>query len=136
MLKKLNYATLFVRDQDKALDFYVNTLGFEKRGDNTLPGGPRFLTVGLPGQNVEIVLWKGTPVTPKDAAPGGSGGAWALETDDCQKEFEQLASRGVKFEQAKPVEAYGAVYATFADPDGNRFMIQSRNLTPAAALPA
>ncbi len=52
MLTKVTYVTLFVNDQDKALDFYRHILGFEKRVDNPVLGGGRFLTVGLKGQEV------------------------------------------------------------------------------------
>jgi len=60
MLKQVTYVTLFVRDQDKALDFYINTLGFEKREENPA-GRVRFVTVGLKGQDLQVVLWPGTP---------------------------------------------------------------------------
>src|SRR5262249_12388631 len=46
MFTKVVYTTVFVSDQDKALDFYTKTLGFEKRADNPAPGGSRFLAVG------------------------------------------------------------------------------------------
>jgi catechol 2,3-dioxygenase-like lactoylglutathione lyase family enzyme len=58
--KKIAYASVFVRDQDKALDFYTNVLGLEKGIDNPTPGGPRFLTVGVKGQDFQLVLWPGT----------------------------------------------------------------------------
>ncbi len=60
MLKQVTYVTLFVRDQDKALDFYINTLGFEKREENPA-GRVRYVTVGLKGQDLQLVLWPGTP---------------------------------------------------------------------------
>ena len=47
MLKQVAYVSVFVQDQDKALDFYTNVLGFEKGINNPTPGGPRFLTVGV-----------------------------------------------------------------------------------------
>jgi catechol 2,3-dioxygenase-like lactoylglutathione lyase family enzyme len=47
MLKKVAYVSVFVEDQDKALDFYTNVLGFEKGVDSPTPNGPRFLTVGV-----------------------------------------------------------------------------------------
>ena len=125
MIQKLNYATLFVRDQDQALDFYVNALGFRKRFDN-IAYGARFVLVGLEGQEVGIVLWKGTPTRPSDAPMGGSGGAWTFETDDIQKTFERLKLRGVTFEQAKPTEVPFGLFAIFTDPDGNRLMVQQR----------
>ena len=47
MLKNIFYTALYVSDQDRALDFYTNTLGLEKQVDNPTPDGPRFLTVGV-----------------------------------------------------------------------------------------
>ena len=61
MLKKVAYVSVFVKDQDKALDFYTNVLGFEKGIDNPTPDGPRFLTVAVKGQDFQLVLWPGTP---------------------------------------------------------------------------
>jgi catechol 2,3-dioxygenase-like lactoylglutathione lyase family enzyme len=90
MLKKVVYVALFVSDQDMALDFYTNALGLEKRGDYRTPDGPRFLTVGVAGQDFELVLWPGTP----GRAQSGSA-ACTIEVDDCRKAFETMKSRGV-----------------------------------------
>jgi catechol 2,3-dioxygenase-like lactoylglutathione lyase family enzyme len=49
MLEKVFYTSVLVSDQDKALDFYTKVLGLEKRVDNPTPDGPRFLTVGVKG---------------------------------------------------------------------------------------
>jgi catechol 2,3-dioxygenase-like lactoylglutathione lyase family enzyme len=94
MLKKVVYVALLVSDQDKALDFYTNVVGFEKRGDfPTGAGAPRFLTVGVKGQDFELVLWPGTPGKPK----AGSA-VYTIEVESCQTAFETLKSRGVKFD--------------------------------------
>jgi catechol 2,3-dioxygenase-like lactoylglutathione lyase family enzyme len=61
MLKKVAYVSLFVTNQDKALDFYTNVLGFEKRIDNPTPNGPRWLTIAVTGQDFELVLWPAHP---------------------------------------------------------------------------
>ncbi len=61
MLKKVVYVALLVNDQDKALDFYTNVVGLEKRGDYPHANSPRFLTVGVKGQDFELALWPGTP---------------------------------------------------------------------------
>jgi catechol 2,3-dioxygenase-like lactoylglutathione lyase family enzyme len=61
MLKRVVYVALLVSDQDRALDFYTKVIGLEKRGDYSTPDGPRFLTVGVEGQDFELVLWPGTP---------------------------------------------------------------------------
>jgi catechol 2,3-dioxygenase-like lactoylglutathione lyase family enzyme len=61
MLEKVFYTSVLVGDQDKALDFYTNVLGLEKRVENPTPDGPRFLTVGVKGDDFQLVLWPGTP---------------------------------------------------------------------------
>jgi catechol 2,3-dioxygenase-like lactoylglutathione lyase family enzyme len=86
-------------DQDKALDFYTNVIGLEKRGDYPTPAGPRFLTVGVEGQDFELVLWPGTP------ARGEAGSAvYTIEVEDIGAVFETLKSRGVKFEPPEILE--------------------------------
>jgi catechol 2,3-dioxygenase-like lactoylglutathione lyase family enzyme len=62
MITKLSHITIFVKDQEKAKDFYVNKLGFEVRTDATMDGGFRWLTVGPKGQpDLEIVLVEPKP---------------------------------------------------------------------------
>jgi catechol 2,3-dioxygenase-like lactoylglutathione lyase family enzyme len=57
MIRKLSHATIYVLDQEKAFDFYVNKLGFEVRTDAPMDGGFRWLTVGPKDQpDIEIVL--------------------------------------------------------------------------------
>lgn len=56
MLNKIMYVTIYVTDQDRALEFYTEGLGLEKRLDFPGPGG-RFLTVGVPDSPVQIILW-------------------------------------------------------------------------------
>jgi hypothetical protein len=82
MLKKVVYVALLVSDQDKALDFYTNVIGLEKRLDSPTPVGPRFLTVGVKGQDFELVLWPGTPA----GAEQGSA-VYTIEVEDCQTAF-------------------------------------------------
>ena len=97
MLERIQYISVFVSDQDQALDFYTNVLGFEKRVDNPTPDGPRFLTVAVKGQDFELVLWPGTPGQGQPV-DGRISAAYTIETGDCRKAFEELKSRGVKFE--------------------------------------
>jgi predicted enzyme related to lactoylglutathione lyase len=118
MLKKVVYAALVVSDQDKALDFYTNVVGLEKRGDPT-PDGPRFLTVGVKGQDFELVLWPGTPGTAK----AGSA-VCTIEVEDCRKAFETLQSRGAKFESSEILEFPWGYIARLQDPDGNLLQVR------------
>ena len=122
MLEKLVYVTVFVKDQDKALDFYTNVLGFEKRADDPKTDGPRFVSVGLKGQDLLLVLWPGTPGQGQ-SYQGRSTAAYTIETKDCRKAFEVLKSRGVKFETDVLEYPWGYV-AVFQDRDGNRLQLR------------
>src|SRR5262245_3613161 len=123
MLQQVTYVTLFVRDQDKALDFYVNTLGFEKRQDFP-QGKSRFVTVGLKGQDLQVVLWPGTPGKADEKA-GPIPGTGIIDTSDLDVEFERLKSHGVEFVEKKPiVYPNGAGYVNLTDPDGNRLSLR------------
>ena len=88
MLRNVPYVALMVSDQDKALDFYTRVIGFEKRIDAPTPIGPRFLTVGVPGQDFELVLWRGTPAR----AEFGSA-VYTIEVDDCRAAFQTCIAR-------------------------------------------
>jgi catechol 2,3-dioxygenase-like lactoylglutathione lyase family enzyme len=122
------YATLYVADQDRALEFYTNGLGMEKRSDYAGPEG-RFLTVGVTDSPVEIVLWSGDPAPshqPEGVEPGVVPGPVILESEDLKQEFEALRSRGVTFEEPEPVSYPFGVRITALDPDGNRISLRQQ----------
>lgn len=124
MFRKIMYTTLFVSDQDKALEFYTATLGFQKRIDASGPEG-RFLTVAL-GDGPEILLWPGAAGRgeTKAGAPLISvPGQLILESDDLHRDCEAMRSRGVVFE-AGPEEYPFGLRATALDPDGNRVSLR------------
>jgi predicted enzyme related to lactoylglutathione lyase len=123
MLEGIVYTTVFVSDQDRALDFYTNALGFEQRVDSpTTDGGARFLTVAVEGQDFQLVLWPGTPGQAQPVQ-GRIPAAYTIATDDCRKAFEALKSRGVKFETEVLEYPWGYI-AVFQDPDGNRLQLR------------
>jgi predicted enzyme related to lactoylglutathione lyase len=122
MLDKVVYVTVFVKNQDKALDFYTNVLGFEKRADVPKTDGPRFLAVGLKGQDLLLVLWPGTPGQGQPYQ-GRSAATYTIETRDCRKAFETLKSRGVKFD-TQVLEYPWGYLAVFQDPDGNHLQLR------------
>jgi catechol 2,3-dioxygenase-like lactoylglutathione lyase family enzyme len=125
MFSKVVYMTLFVSDQDKALDFYTKVLGFEKRVDNPGPGNARFLGVALPGQELLLVLWPGTAGRANPAS-GPVPGTVVVETPDCHKVFEVLKARGVEFETPEPLDLPFGRIVIGRDPDGNRLQIVER----------
>lgn len=122
MLEKVVYVSLFVNDQERALDFYTKVLGFEKRADNPTPDGPRFLAVGLKDQDFQLVLWPGTPGQAQPAL-GRIPATYTLETRDCRNAFEALKALGVKFETDVLEYPWGYI-ALFLDPDGNRLQLR------------
>ena len=137
MLTQLMNVQVWVHDQDEALKFYTEKLGLELRQDVTVPelGNFRWLTVGVPGQEVEITLMEipGPPVFEEETrqkildlmARGASGGLF-FKTDDCRATYEELKSRGVEFTQEPTEQPYG-IDAGFRDPSGNHFrMAQPR----------
>jgi catechol 2,3-dioxygenase-like lactoylglutathione lyase family enzyme len=115
MFSKIMYVTVFVSDQDKALDFYTNNFGFQKRADYSGPDG-RFLTIALQDQGFEVMLWLGTA----GAAKASRGvGTLFLESDDLRKDFADLQARGVKFLEPEPEVYPFGMRVTALDPDGN-----------------
>jgi len=129
MIDKLNVVTILVRDQEEALRFYTDKLGFDKRSDEMFGPGVRWLTVAPPGQQeVEIVLQKPEPAMHGEEqaeammAQVGKMPTWSFATDDCRAAYETLSSRGVNFVQAPEERPYG-IEALFEDLYGNVFSL-------------
>ena len=122
---KLTHAPIVVRNQDEALKFYGDVLGFEKRADYQVPGHPRWLTVAPKGDDVELILVEGVySVDPRPAAEADSGGNHhVFITNDCRGNFDALKARGVRFKHDAPVEAPYGITAYFTDPDGNHLSL-------------
>lgn len=126
MFTNIMYINLIVSDQDKALAFYTR-LGFEKRIDFPSPDG-RFLTLGLGGQDVELLLWKGEVTTSAGTSqPTGMSnpGFLFLESANLREACRVLAAEGMAFETEAEDYPYG-VRATVLDPDGNRVELRQR----------
>jgi predicted enzyme related to lactoylglutathione lyase len=127
---KIANAQLWVQDQEEALAFWTEKVGFEVRADVTMPemGDFRWLTVGPPGQeDVSVVLMAipGEPMIDKvtqaqisDLAAKGYAGTVFLTTDDCRAEYQRLVDRGVEFSETPEERPYG-IDAGFRDPSGN-----------------
>lgn len=125
---------VYVRDQDEALAFYVDKLGFRVHTD-ARNGDYRWLTVQHPDQS-SFQLGLFTPGPPvHDAATAqalcaiiakGAMPPLVLVVDDCRAAYDRMRAQGVEFTQ-EPVDRYGTVDAGFRDPSGNGWkMIQAR----------
>lgn len=125
---------LYVHDQDEALRFYVDKLGFKVHTD--VRNGPyRWLTVQHPDQPAfQLGLFvPGPPVhdeataqTLREVLAKGAMPPLVLEVDNCRAMVDRMLGKGVEFTQ-EPIERFGTVDAGFRDPSGNGWkMIQSR----------
>jgi catechol 2,3-dioxygenase-like lactoylglutathione lyase family enzyme len=126
-------AQFWVHDQDEALKFYTEKLGWEVRADATMEvWNFRWLAVGPVGQDdVGLVLMPvpGPPMISEDdhealssLVAQGAGGTLFLTTDDCQAAYDDLRARGVEFVDPPTPQAYG-IDAAFRDPSGNNFRL-------------
>lgn len=125
---------IYVRDQEEALAFYVEKLGFVVNTD-VRNGDYRWLTVQHPDQPM-FQLGLFTPGPPvHDAATAetlralvakGAMPPLVLDVDDCRAAYERMRDKGVEFTQ-EPTDRYGNVDAGFRDPSGNGWkMIEAR----------
>jgi lactoylglutathione lyase len=120
-ITKLYSADIFVSDVDKAIDFYVNKLGFEKRTDEPMDEqGHRWVEVALPGSDTAFILAHGFGYWRADKVGGYSGLMFSV--DDMASTVEMLRARGVTFKSDPDPTPYG-IFAEVADPDGNTFML-------------
>jgi catechol 2,3-dioxygenase-like lactoylglutathione lyase family enzyme len=127
MIAYIHSSTLLVKDQDAALRFYVDTLGFEKRDDTTYgnPAGgglSRWLVVAPPGQKTGLALLRPRDVGQPEAPAGGQGGV-SFIADDIERTYQELAARGVAFTGPPRAMPWGARATWFSDPDGNSFFL-------------
>ena len=122
---KLTHTPIVVRNQDDALKFYTDVLGFEKRADYQQNGHPRWLTVAPKGDEVELILVEGVySIDPRPNPHADSGGNHhVFITDDCRRDFDVLKTRGVQFKHEAPLEAPYGITAYFTDPDGNHLSL-------------
>jgi len=112
-----------VGDQDRALDFYVGKLGFEKRTDMPYGHGDRWIEVAPAGAATTIAL-----APPREGDPTGIETNVGFSTDDIDADHMNLRERGVDADDevmrmGDPVPPM----FFFRDPDGNRFLIVQRD---------
>ena len=131
MYTRINMSSIFVLDLDKAIDFYVNTLGLELTNDMDL-GFMRWVTVGVPGQPGRDVLLElpGPPGMDEKSGEqvrdlvtkGATGFALGLVTDNAAKTYATLKARGVEFTSELQTHFYGTDFG-LRDPFGNNMRI-------------
>jgi catechol 2,3-dioxygenase-like lactoylglutathione lyase family enzyme len=131
MITKMTHTSVYVLDQERARDFYVNKLGFKIITDVPMPDNDRWLTVSpLHQPDLEIVL---SPVsrgifsseiveTLKELVKSGTFGVAVYACDDIFATYEELKAKGVEFTKPPTKEFYGTE-AIFKDDSGNWFSL-------------
>ena len=120
MIRKVKFISIPVRDQDRALEFYVGTLGFTLLTDQPMGPGQRWVEVRPPRGDSGIALF--TPPGQEDRI--GTFTGISLECDDVQKTYEELAAKGVEFAKPPRVESWG-VMAIMKDSEGNQIVLST-----------
>ena len=103
-----------VSDQDAALHFFVDTLGFEKRLDAHMSDTFRWVTVAAPGASTSVALVAGGPT--------GADTGIRFVVPDADVEYDALRQRGVTVGELLRWPGVPPMFE-FKDPDGNRFEI-------------
>jgi catechol 2,3-dioxygenase-like lactoylglutathione lyase family enzyme len=127
-MNKIGHITLLVKNQDEALKFYTEKLGFQKRQDLEIAQNMRWVTVSPKGQSDLELTFVVADSEEKRRAVGKQAGDHVfltLESDDCRKEYKALKAKGVKFYGKPEVQAWG-VDVVFEDLYGNLFDLVQR----------
>ena len=132
MITKLTHTFIYVLDQDEALQFYTEKLGFVLKANIPLGPDKKWLTVTAPQQpDLEIVLMKAqegpffdqkTAQKVNDIVEGGILGWCVFECTDIYATYEELTSKGVEFKDP-PTETPAGISANFKDNSGNWFSL-------------
>jgi serine phosphatase RsbU (regulator of sigma subunit)/predicted enzyme related to lactoylglutathione lyase len=119
---RIFFSTVFVRDQDRSLRFYVDQLGFSLVVDNRFEGGGRWIAVAPPEGSAILAL-----VTPEVGSEEydliGQARQIVFITEDIDALYEEWRKRGVRFLHPPQTPIWGGMFTTFKDLDGNSFVL-------------
>jgi serine phosphatase RsbU (regulator of sigma subunit)/predicted enzyme related to lactoylglutathione lyase len=118
----LQHATLFVRDQERSLRFFVDCLGFNVALDYQFPDGARWVAVAPPDGTARLALVTPPPDS-EEYAYIGKGKQIVFLTEDIEAKYRQWSERGVGFLHPPEAAPWGSVYTRFQDLDGNGFAL-------------
>jgi catechol 2,3-dioxygenase-like lactoylglutathione lyase family enzyme len=120
MIKQLKFVGIPTKDQDRALAFWTEKIGFRVATDQ--PMGPqRWIELAIPGAETRVVLF--TPDGQEDRIGTFFNGSFACA--DVEYSYQHYLAKGVEFEAAPEKQPWGT-FAKFKDPDGNLFVLSSQ----------
>ena len=119
MITHVKFVSIPTRNQDAALAFYTEKLGFKVVTDQPHDDKQRWIELRIDGSETRLVLFT------MDEARIGSFFNGALACDNVERTYQELKERGVNFVSPPKQEGWGS-FAVFEDPDGNKFVLSSR----------
>ena len=119
-MKKIKFVSIPVRDQDKALKFWTEKIGFQIGTDRPFMPGVRWIELKIPGAQTGLVLF--TPPGQEDRI--GQFQNISFDCADVDQTYAELSAKGVEFLQPPKKESWGTS-AIFKDPDGNSFVLSA-----------
>ena len=119
MITHIKFVSIPTRNQDLALAFYTEKLGFKLVTDQPHDDKQRWIELRIGGSDTRFVLFT------MDESKIGSYFNGALACDNVERTYQELTERGVKFDGPPRTEAWGS-FALFDDIDGNKFLLSSR----------
>src|SRR6187399_202662 len=120
MIKQIKFISIPVADQNRALDFYTDKLGFTIITDQPFDEKQRWIELRIPKAETRLVFF--TPEGEEKRI--GSFMNMSYTCDDIDKTYAELKTRGVEFEGPPQKQPWGT-YAMFKDSEGNRFVVSS-----------
>ena len=121
MITNVKFVSIPTTDQDRALEFYTQKLGFVLVTDQPFDGKQRWIEMRVGKSDTRVVLFD----MGDDAKRAGTPFNGALASDNLERTYEELKARGVEFVTEPQKEDWG-MFAVFKDPDGNTFVLSSR----------
>ena len=120
MITQVKFVGVPTRDQERALKFYTEKLGFEVATDQPFDATQRWIELRIGNSATRFVLF--TPPGHEDRVGTFFNGS--LACDDVEATYRQLRARGVEFLSEPKKQPWGT-FATMKDPDGNQFVLSS-----------
>jgi len=118
MIKGIKFASVACTDQDRALAFWTEKVGFTVATDQEFGPGQRWIELRIPGAETRLVLF-----TPEGHAPGGFSNV-SFQSDDVQGTYREMSAKGVTFTTPPKTEPWGTS-SIFVDSEGTSFHLGS-----------
>ena len=120
MITRIKFVAIPITDQDRALKFYTEQVGFELKTDQASADGMRWIELEPPGAETRVVLFTADAHKLLTGTPSNI----TFGTDDVIQAYAEMKARGVEF-TGPPTEQPWGTFAQFKDPDGNSFILSS-----------